>query len=98
MSSPYALLGVRATASSEEIKNAYREKAMTNHPDRGGDAAVWASMQKAYDTLSNPQKRAAYDSSNVREGSAEKQCSRKAAAEANRMLRQRQKARFRRAM
>ena len=32
------------------------------------------------------------------EGSAEKQCSRKAAAEANRMLRQRQKARFRRAM
>jgi trans-2-enoyl-CoA reductase len=46
---------------------------MLNHPDRGGDAAVWGELQKAYDILSDPQRRAAYDKAKVLEGSAEKQ-------------------------
>ena len=59
----FALLGVARTASPEEIRNAYKEKAMLHHPDRGGAAAIWSSMQKAYDTLSDPQRRAAYERS-----------------------------------
>jgi trans-2-enoyl-CoA reductase len=73
MATPYELLGVARTATPEEIRNAYKEKAMINHPDRGGDAVMWSVLQKAYDTLSDPQKRAAYDSSRVLDGSAEKQ-------------------------
>ena len=46
---------------------------MLNHPDRGGNAAVWSEIQKAYDTLSDPQRRANYDQSRVFDGSAEKQ-------------------------
>ena len=47
--SAYSLLGVKPTSSSDEIRNAYKEKAMVNHPDRGGDPAVWGELQKAYD-------------------------------------------------
>lgn len=68
----YSLLGVRETASSDEIRNAYKEQALLNHPDRGGNATVWSSMQKAYDTLSDPQKRALYDKSKVTDGNAAK--------------------------
>lgn len=57
----YALLGVSRTATSDEIRNAYRDCAMQHHPDRGGEAKVWASIQHAYDTLSEPQRRATYD-------------------------------------
>ena len=72
--SAYSLLGVKPTSSSDEIRNAYKEKAMVNHPDRGGDPAVWGELQKAYDVLSDPQRRAAYDKSRVMDqGSAEKQ-------------------------
>jgi trans-2-enoyl-CoA reductase len=73
MSSAYDLLGVKKTSSADEIRNAYKEKAMMNHPDRGGDPTIWGGLQKAYDTLSDPQRRAAYDKSRDISGSAEKQ-------------------------
>ena len=57
----YALLGLNSSATADEIRNAYRESAMVHHPDRGGEAAVWAAIQHAYDTLSEPQRRAVYD-------------------------------------
>eukprot|EP00908_Phaeocystis_cordata_P027005 Transcript_954.p1 GENE.Transcript_954~~Transcript_954.p1 ORF type:complete len:697 (-),score=349.19 Transcript_954:150-2240(-) len=72
MGDHYRLLGLPQTASSDEVRAAYKDKALKSHPDRGGDPEVWAQIQQAYDTLTDPQKRAVYDRSqqNV-EGGAE---------------------------
>jgi curved DNA-binding protein len=58
----YQTLGVEKTASQDEIKKAYRKLAAKHHPDRGGDTATFQSIAQAYDTLSDPDKRAQYDS------------------------------------
>ena len=63
----YEVLGVPKNASDEEIKKVYRKHAMKHHPDRNqGDASKVAEekfkeSKEAYEMLSDPQKRAAYD-------------------------------------
>lgn len=57
----YQTLGVNETASQDEIQKAYRKLAMKNHPDRGGDTNKFQEISQAYDTLSDPDKRAQYD-------------------------------------
>ena len=63
----YEILGLAKTATEEEIKKAYRKLAMKYHPDRNqGDGAKKAEEQfkegkEAYEMLTDPQKRAAYD-------------------------------------
>lgn len=61
----YSILEIAREATPEEIKKAYRKKAMDLHPDRhGGDKAKEADFKKlneAYSVLSDEQKKAHYD-------------------------------------
>lgn len=45
----YDILGIKRTATEKEIKKAYREKAMTTHPDKGGDTEEFKKLAEAYE-------------------------------------------------
>ncbi len=60
----YQLLGLRRDATQEDIKRAYYEAAQKLHPDKNtavGETEVFLDVQQAYETLSNPKRRAQYD-------------------------------------
>jgi molecular chaperone DnaJ len=62
---PYEVLGVERSATQDEVKSAFRRLAAQHHPDRnpGDDGAHqrFKEINAAYQILSDPQKRAAYD-------------------------------------
>ena len=58
----YAILGLSKSATAEEIKKAFREKAHKHHPDKGGgDEAKFKEANEAYQVLKDPAKRQQYD-------------------------------------
>lgn len=61
MPSHYDVLGVAPSSTAEQIRSAYRTRVLHTHPDKGGDGAAFDTLQEAYTTLIDPQRRAVYD-------------------------------------
>jgi len=58
----YLVLQVDPSAAPEEIRSAYRRRALEVHPDQSGAGSEpFIELQKAYSVLSDPAQRAAYD-------------------------------------
>lgn len=58
----YDVLGVAKGASDDEIKKAFRKKAIEHHPDKeGGDEAKFQEANEAYEVLKDERKRQRYD-------------------------------------
>lgn len=57
----YEVLGVSKNASADELKKAFRRKAIEHHPDKGGDEAKFKEINEAYDVLKDDKKRQRYD-------------------------------------
>ncbi|MEK6286850.1 MAG: J domain-containing protein [Acidobacteriota bacterium] len=65
MTDLYGILGLTPRATSDEIKSAYRRLARKYHPDVSASpdsAARFVRINRAYQVLSDPRRRAAYDS------------------------------------
>lgn len=57
----YELLGLDKNATDKDIKKAYYRKSRQLHPDKGGNEEDFKNMKYAYDVLTDPKKRKAYD-------------------------------------
>jgi len=57
----YAVLGVRSTASRDEIRAAYRVAVRSAHPDAGGDHETFALVSEAWEVLGDENARGHYD-------------------------------------
>lgn len=58
----YEVLGIGKSASDDEIKKAFRKKAIEHHPDKeGGDEAKFKEINEAYEVLKDERKRQRYD-------------------------------------
>lgn len=68
MNNYYETLGVKISATQEEIKSAYRKLSVKFHPDNNNDDYYFENMfkgiQEAYDTLSTSEKKSKYDREN----------------------------------
>ena len=57
----YDILGVNKNATQDEIKKAFRRKAVEHHPDKGGSEEKFKEVSEAYEILSDDEKRKNYD-------------------------------------
>lgn len=55
------MLEITKDATTEQIKKAFRKRALKEHPDKGGDPHKFKRLKEAYDTLLDPEKRQLYD-------------------------------------
>ncbi len=61
MTDLYEVMGVNPGATQSELKKRWRDLARKHHPDRGGDADKFSNISKAYEVLSDSDRRQAYD-------------------------------------
>lgn len=57
----YEVLGVSSSATTDEIKKAFKKLAVKHHPDAGGDEVKFKEISEAYEVLSDKDKRREYD-------------------------------------
>lgn len=62
---PYKALGIERGAAEGAVKAAYRLRARSAHPDRGGDPEEFMVIVRAFDLLSDPDARRLFDESGV---------------------------------
>jgi DnaJ-class molecular chaperone len=53
---PYKILNISHHATLEDVKSAYKKKALLTHPDRGGNSEEFNKINTAYETIINNQK------------------------------------------
>jgi len=58
---PYEVLGIAPSASSDELRRAYRRRLRETHPDTGGTSARFHAVQAAWQVVGDPESRSAYD-------------------------------------
>jgi len=75
MSEPnyYELIGVEREATLHEIRSKFRAKVLAEHPDKGGDPKNFQLLNKAYNILTDQEKRRRYDATGRAEKSAEEE-------------------------
>mmetsp|Transcript_91012 Transcript_91012/g.157986 ORF Transcript_91012/g.157986 Transcript_91012/m.157986 type:complete len:837 (-) Transcript_91012:76-2586(-) len=75
MSEPdyYSLIGVDRNATLHEIRSKFRAKVLAEHPDKGGDPKKFQLLNKAYNILTDQEKRRRYDATGRAEKSAEEE-------------------------
>jgi molecular chaperone DnaJ len=58
----YLILGITEDASREDVKSAFRQRALELHPDRSGmESGPFQELQEAYSVLGDPERRRRYD-------------------------------------
>eukprot|EP00927_Polykrikos_kofoidii_P033558 TRINITY_DN28371_c0_g1_i1.p1 TRINITY_DN28371_c0_g1~~TRINITY_DN28371_c0_g1_i1.p1 ORF type:complete len:866 (-),score=175.06 TRINITY_DN28371_c0_g1_i1:253-2787(-) len=67
----YAVIGVDRDSKLQEIRTAFKQKVLTDHPDKGGDVKKFQLLNKAYNVLSDTDKRRRYDETGFVEKTAE---------------------------
>ena len=65
---PYEILGVPPTATPDELRQAHRRALRDSHPDTGGSATQFHSVQHAWELIGTPAARAIYDRGSGRGG------------------------------
>lgn len=61
----YLILEVNKESSLEEIKKSYKNLAIKNHPDKGGNLEYFKNISEAYQVLTDPEKKKVYDNGNI---------------------------------
>lgn len=69
----YQLIGVDRNATLHEIRSKFRAKVLAEHPDKGGDPKKFQLLNKAYNVLTDTEKRRRYDTTGRAEKSAEEE-------------------------